>query len=197
VLWLCSESSRCALVVLCGLPEDSGESAAHDVGSACSPSTFPCCWRDSGVKWQEFDLLCPMSDFGDTAEGLGSNPLSSTTRQETGNGQDKPAAGHFMSEGGQPQGNLETAHATGCTNLDNSPPSCGHFQSTIRAQSEHNQSTIRAQSGHNQGTIRAQFEHNEHNQSTTDRELPVDLPLVVEAWEDLPDVVRAAIVGMG
>ena len=36
----------------------------------------------------------------------------------------------------------------------------------------------------------------EHNQSTTDRELPVDLRLVVEAWEGLPDVVRAAIVGM-
>jgi len=45
-------------------------------------------------------------------------------------------------------------------------------------------------------TFRAQFEHNEHNQSTTDPELPVDLPLVVEAWEDLPDVVRAAIAGM-
>jgi len=28
------------------------------------------------------------------------------------------------------------------------------------------------------------------------RELPVDLQLIVGAWERLPDVVRAAIVGM-
>ena len=74
-------------------------------------------------------------------EVRGSNPLSSTTRQETGNGEDKPAAGHFMSEGGQPQRNLEPGHAKGCTRPVNPPPSWGHFQSTIRAQ--------RAQPEHN------------------------------------------------
>ena len=89
-------------------------------------------------------------------------------------GQNEPAVGHFMPEVGHPQRNSESPSAKACTNPDTPPTSCGQFQSTTRAQSG----------------------ASEHNQSTTDRELPVDLRLVVEAWDTLPDVVRAAIVGM-
>ena len=89
-------------------------------------------------------------------------------------GQNEPAVGHFMPEVGHPQRNSESPSAKACTNPDTPPTSCGQFQSTIRAQ----------------------FASPEHNQSTMGRELPVDLQLIVGAWERLPDVVRAAIVGM-
>jgi len=50
--------------------------------------------------------------------------------------------------------------------------------------------------GQFQSTTGAQHGRSEHNQSTTAEGLPVDLRLVVGAWERLPDVVKAAIVGM-
>jgi len=79
-----------------------------------------------------------------------------------------------MSESGHKQGNLETVHAKRGTSPAVSHTPCGQFQSTIRAQ----------------------FEHNKHNHSTMDRELPVDLRLVVNAWEKLPDAVKQGIVAM-
>jgi len=79
-----------------------------------------------------------------------------------------------MSEVGQPQANLETDHAKGCTKAVDPRPVPDQCTSTIRAQ----------------------FASSEHNQSTIQGGLPVDLQLVVGAWERLPDVVRAAIVGM-
>ena len=107
-------------------------------------------------------------------EAVGSSPTTPTNSKETGSGQDESAAGHFMSRTGNQQGNLETAQDTGCTSPVNPPPSCGQFQSTTAAQSG----------------------RSEHNQSTTADELPVELRLVVESWDTLPEVVRAAIVGM-
>ena len=92
----------------------------------------------------------------------------------TGTGHTKSPAGHFMPEVGQQQGNLETGDGEERTNPVNALPTTGQFLSTTGAQ--HGRS--------------------EHNQSTTALHLPVDLQLVVAAWERLPDVVRAAIVGM-
>jgi hypothetical protein len=91
-----------------------------------------------------------------------------------GNGHSKPAAGHFMSKDGHTQGNLETRHAERGTDADVSLAPCGQFQSTTRAQSG----------------------RSKHNHSTMDAALPPDLRLVVGAWERLPEVVRAAIMGM-
>jgi len=89
-------------------------------------------------------------------------------------GQSKPAAGHFMPEVGQPQGNLEKGHGEGRSNPDNCLPTSGQFQSTTGAQ--HGRS--------------------EHNQSTTAEHLLVDLQLVVGAWERLPEAVRQGIIAM-
>jgi len=79
-----------------------------------------------------------------------------------------------MPEVGQQQANLESGHGEERTNPVNALPTTGQFLSTTGAQ--HGRS--------------------EHNQSTTAEGLPVDLRLVVGAWARLPDVVRAAIVGM-
>jgi len=79
-----------------------------------------------------------------------------------------------MPEVSQQQGNLETPSDTACTK--------GAEARTVPNQFE--------------STKQAQFASPEHNQSTTAEHLPVDLQLVVGAWERLPDVVRAAIVGM-
>ena len=107
-------------------------------------------------------------------EAGGSSPPTPTITKETGTGHHKPAAGHFMPESGHTQRNLESPHAEHGTSPALPPAPCGQFPSTIRAQSE----------------------HNEHSHSTMADDLPVDLQLVVGAWERLPDVVRAAIVGM-
>jgi len=101
-------------------------------------------------------------------------PLSSTSSPKTGTGHAKPPAGHFMPEVGQQQANLEKGHGEGRSNPDNCLPTTGQFQSTAGAQ--HGRS--------------------EHNQSTTAEGLPVDLRLVVEAWERLPEAVRQGIIAM-
>ena len=80
-----------------------------------------------------------------------------------------------MPEVSQQQGNLETPSDTACTKGAEARTVPDHFQSTKQAQSPSPEP--------NYGTISAQ-------------RLPVDLQLVVGAWERLPDVVRAAIVGM-
>jgi len=92
----------------------------------------------------------------------------------TGSGQNGSSAGHFMPEVSHPQGNLEQPSAKACAKAVDPRPIPDQFQSTIRAQ----------------------FASSEHNQSTISGSLPVDLQLVVGAWERLPGVVRAAIVGM-
>jgi len=92
----------------------------------------------------------------------------------TGTGHAKPPAGHCMSEVGQPQANSEKGHGEGRTNSVNALPTTGQFQSTTGAQ--HGRS--------------------EHNQSTTAEHLPVDLQLVVGAWERLPEAVRQGIITM-
>ena len=79
-----------------------------------------------------------------------------------------------MPEVSQQQGNLETPSDTACTKGAEARTVPDHFQSTKQAQSPSPEP--------NYGTISAR--------------LPVDLQLVVAAWERLPDVVRAAIVGM-
>jgi len=89
-------------------------------------------------------------------------------------GQSKSNSCHLTPESRQQQGNVEGEHAEPTSCAADSPLSSGKPQSTTRAQRE----------------------LSEHNQSTTAEPLPVDLQLVVQAWERLPDVVRSAIVGM-
>ena len=79
-----------------------------------------------------------------------------------------------MPEVGQQQANLEKEDVEERTNPVNALPTSGQFQSTTGAQ--HGRS--------------------EHNQSTTAEGLPVDLRLVVEAWERLPEAVRQGIIAM-
>jgi len=91
-----------------------------------------------------------------------------------GSGQNESSAGHSMSEVSHGQGNLERPSANGCTNGAESRPIPDQFQSTKRAQSA----------------------SSEHNQSTISGSLPVDLQLVVGAWERLPEALKAGIVAM-
>ena len=79
-----------------------------------------------------------------------------------------------MPEVSQQQGNLETPSDTACTK--------GAEARTVPNQFE--------------STKQAQFASPEHNQSTTAEHLPVDLQLVVGAWERLPEAVRQGIITM-
>jgi len=84
------------------------------------------------------ERFCPRARLTGRTQAVVSSPTTPTSEKQTGTGYDKPAAGHFMSEAGQPQGSLETGPAKGCTSPVNPPPSCGQFQSTTGAQPEHN-----------------------------------------------------------
>ena len=79
-----------------------------------------------------------------------------------------------MPEVSQPQANLESPSDKACTKGAESRTVPDQFQSTIGAQ----------------------FASPEHKGSTISGRLPVDLQLVVGAWERLPEAVRQGIITM-